>query len=1145
MGLSLRNIGKSITDVLGGVERQINTFDHGATYSNPHPQAAPADVVNNIRNARYGPLAGNPSLQDQFLNGNRPKPFNLPAAAASSLVSATGKVGTDVLHGVTRAVPELATLATHKDFTPHPGWQQAVFGKEPVQTFTEREKGIQKNLQGKGGLLEHLATPLAIAGTGANIGLDAASFVPVGKVVEAGAKAGIPAAEKAVAQRTLLNETGAVGKNVTKPKLTVKEAKDTQAQLTQLQGKAYVEGRPLTRGESVKEGILMEKLHGKPTVTARPAPKPIVTRTNKVTVPVTPLQKESPYAWTLPITSRLEKMGGSARDLATAITNKRNIAEKGYAMAKFDSPTANSLGKEDFAKAVDHLEGTVKSKDPQVIQAASEMQQQFNKVHALAQGLGKDVKFRQNYFPHFNDNIPKKGDGGYEAAIQHLITTKQAKSSGEAAKLLDFSRAQGGQKKFASFEKQRTADLPGYPKTQGAYHHYLEQAYGQIGHYHQFGPKDEKLKQLLTNIHDQGGDLQKVTDLFNRADSRKLYDPTHEKISSALTTFQGATKLGTSFLGNAAQQGNNIVAGGLGRTIKSAVKGAFSQEERDFVRKTGVTGEGVAREAIESRGTTGTVRKITAPFFEPVEKTNRAVGALTGRDQARTIAGRLAKARAAGNTDKATKLESQLRDKFNIQGKIGDKLTLNQELDAARKFVERTQFRTGAQDLPVGATSPLGRVVTQFKRYPYKQTGFIGKEIIKPLVKEGNPLPLVRAVGVGLPAGYGANAIRNKITGRDTSNDSTITKVADAAQAGGVAGLETSTVKGLSPGGTKSADAYVSKAAKTVGGPTTSDAVNLTKAGFTAATGKGKGNDPSRFTALERVAVSHVPDAGPSISNRALPYKKADGTNVNAPTDPNKTLTADQRIKLAFTSPEDKKFLAMNTADKREAARTDPNMREIYKEWQAAKTAFTAPKLYNEGLDPQSTSVLNRDDRLTAEGRKVVANRDNGYEYTVALAKYNNNVLDPNWTDAKDIRAQQDLAKKKVGTGFEKNTRDIYGLSKQEIYDYITSNPNGNHIADELNKYDQALLAAGLISKAKFKNGFNPASTGYGSGSRRRSTASGMEDTYKYAISTKATGSSLKKPTVTARTGRVPSLKPRGFVALKTRTAVTLKKSKV
>lgn len=41
MALSLRRITKKIGDVIGGVERQVNPFDQGATYSNPNPQLQP------------------------------------------------------------------------------------------------------------------------------------------------------------------------------------------------------------------------------------------------------------------------------------------------------------------------------------------------------------------------------------------------------------------------------------------------------------------------------------------------------------------------------------------------------------------------------------------------------------------------------------------------------------------------------------------------------------------------------------------------------------------------------------------------------------------------------------------------------------------------------------------------------------------------------------------------------------------------------------------------------------------------------------------------------------------------------------------------------------------------------------------------
>lgn len=41
MGLKLPNIGKTIGDILAGAGRQINPFDNGATWANPHPQQPP------------------------------------------------------------------------------------------------------------------------------------------------------------------------------------------------------------------------------------------------------------------------------------------------------------------------------------------------------------------------------------------------------------------------------------------------------------------------------------------------------------------------------------------------------------------------------------------------------------------------------------------------------------------------------------------------------------------------------------------------------------------------------------------------------------------------------------------------------------------------------------------------------------------------------------------------------------------------------------------------------------------------------------------------------------------------------------------------------------------------------------------------
>jgi hypothetical protein len=63
MGLSLRNLTNKIGNVVSGVERQINPFDNGATYSNPAPQGPkPPSFVQQAANA---PVLGSILRTDQ------------------------------------------------------------------------------------------------------------------------------------------------------------------------------------------------------------------------------------------------------------------------------------------------------------------------------------------------------------------------------------------------------------------------------------------------------------------------------------------------------------------------------------------------------------------------------------------------------------------------------------------------------------------------------------------------------------------------------------------------------------------------------------------------------------------------------------------------------------------------------------------------------------------------------------------------------------------------------------------------------------------------------------------------------------------------------------------------------------------------
>src|ERR1035437_2392271 len=89
MGLSLRKLGDTIGSVLSGVERQVNPFDNGATYSNPTPAPRPAaSPVAPIQQAGFYPNFQGPSQMGPpptpfgAQNSSLANPFNTPTTTS-------------------------------------------------------------------------------------------------------------------------------------------------------------------------------------------------------------------------------------------------------------------------------------------------------------------------------------------------------------------------------------------------------------------------------------------------------------------------------------------------------------------------------------------------------------------------------------------------------------------------------------------------------------------------------------------------------------------------------------------------------------------------------------------------------------------------------------------------------------------------------------------------------------------------------------------------------------------------------------------------------------------------------------------------------------------------------------------------------
>lgn len=116
--------------------------------------------------------------------------------------------------------------------------------------------------------------------------------------------------------------------------------------------------------------------------------------------------------------------------------------------------------------------------------------------------------------------------------------------------------------------------------------------------------------------------------------------------------------------------------------------------------------------------------------------------------------------------------------------------------------------------------------------------------------------------------------------------------------------------------------------------------------------------------------------------------------------------------------------------------------------------------------------------------------KSNDAEYKSLQKKFDDNVKNNKFNSpAKQMSAQDTLNKAKVGADFDKKTRDLYGLNKTEIADYLATDPDGKNKAKQLVAYDQALTAAGIQAKNKFKNGQIVASSSGGSSSSGKKAA--------------------------------------------------------
>ena len=95
---------------------------------------------------------------------------------------------------------------------------------------------------------------------------------------------------------------------------------------------------------------------------------------------------------------------------------------------------------------------------------------------------------------------------------------------------------------------------------------------------------------------------------------------------------------------------------------------------------------------------------------------------------------------------------------------------------------------------------------------------------------------------------------------------------------------------------------------------------------------------------------------------------------------------------------------------------------------------------------------------------------ENDYEYNEFKKEYEDKLTKGEYSRKSKIEAQNKLRKLEVGKDFTKETRDLYGLGKNDLRNLIESSEDGNKVLDNVIAYGDALVKAGVINRNKFRD---------------------------------------------------------------------------
>ena len=314
------------------------------------------------------------------------------------------------------------------------------------------------------------------------------------------------------------------------------------------------------------------------------------------------------------------------------------------------------------------------------------------------------------------------------------------------------------------------------------------------------------IDELVKAVEAEGFSGAQFRTVLETLAGRTYYNEAMKKVAVATTSLQVATKLPLAVLANASQAVLTTSWTGIRASLKAARALTNKSTREDYARALAVHEHiirGIGR-SVDSEGLALTSFEKAADWtlrftqFSRIERWNRIHAAAATQVAIRDKLVKAAAGRLRGNQlDSARKMLGELGMDLNVLARDLNKVEgaaeaffsspkyLKMETNAIIKGAQKTQFFPGKLRTPSAWSSPVGRVLFQFKTFSTGQSRFFRDAILTEW-SNGNVAPLATLLSFSPIAGEIVGDTRAFIKGKNRTESGIVRYIDNASYIGGL-----------------------------------------------------------------------------------------------------------------------------------------------------------------------------------------------------------------------------------------------------------------------------------------------------------------------------------------------------------------------